>query len=277
MPIDKINGLNIYWEMTGPEKQPVLVLVHGSWGDHHNWDRVIPGLSNTFRVITYDRRGHSKSERPSAQGTMEEDIDDLLALIDFIGIAPVHLVGNSGGAAISLKTALKKPAAVKTLLIHEPPLFGVLKSNPEAQQMLEVVNTRIAAVLNLLRTGENEQAARQFVETIAFGPGAWAQLPLEAQLTFIYNAPTFLDENGDAAGFDIDLDSLRKFRKPSLLSGGTESAPFFLMVLDQLQQHLPSCTRMTFENAGHVPHITDPQQYVKTLTAFCLANENVIV
>ena len=36
-----------------------VVLVHGSWGDHHNWDAVAPMLARSFRVLTYDRRGHS--------------------------------------------------------------------------------------------------------------------------------------------------------------------------------------------------------------------------
>ena len=53
MPIDKINGVNIFWELTGSKSEP-LVLVHGSWGDHHNWDMVVGELSKTFRVLTYD-------------------------------------------------------------------------------------------------------------------------------------------------------------------------------------------------------------------------------
>lgn len=40
-----------------------MVLIHGSWGDHANWQAVVPGLSESFRVLTYDRRGHSKSEK----------------------------------------------------------------------------------------------------------------------------------------------------------------------------------------------------------------------
>jgi pimeloyl-ACP methyl ester carboxylesterase len=42
---------------------PPVVLVHGSWGDHHNWDAAVPLLARTFRMTTYDRRGHSASSR----------------------------------------------------------------------------------------------------------------------------------------------------------------------------------------------------------------------
>jgi pimeloyl-ACP methyl ester carboxylesterase len=40
----KINGVQLYWELTGNSGEP-LVLVHGSWVDHHNWDRVVPSLA----------------------------------------------------------------------------------------------------------------------------------------------------------------------------------------------------------------------------------------
>ena len=96
MPIDKINGVGIFWELTGTGGEP-LVLVHGSWGDHHNWDKVVEELSENFRVLTYDRRGHSQSERPPGQGSVEEDIADLTGLIGILiflrHILPViHLV-----------------------------------------------------------------------------------------------------------------------------------------------------------------------------------------
>ena len=61
MPVSVVNGIRIYSESQG-EGAP-MVLVHGSWGDHRNWDLVVPGLARTFRTLTYDRRGHSQSER----------------------------------------------------------------------------------------------------------------------------------------------------------------------------------------------------------------------
>ena len=106
MPIDKINDVNLYWELSGQTGEP-LVLVHGSWGDHHNWDGVVGELSKAFRVLTYDRRGHSQSERPPGQGSVEEDIDDLIELINHLNLSPAHIAGNSYGAGIVLKTAAK--------------------------------------------------------------------------------------------------------------------------------------------------------------------------
>ena len=271
MPTDKINGVNLYWEFTGSRGEP-LVFIHGSWGDHHNWDKVTPELSQTFRVLTYDRRGHSQSERLKQQGSLEEDVLDLVALIDYLQLTPAHIIGNSGGAAVALKTAAYRPALFQSLVVHEPALFGLLQNVPEAQPYLHEVDNRIEAVVSLIEKGENEEAAKRFVETIAFGPGAWPQLPVKAQETFIYNAPTFLDETKDPDSLQLDLDRLSHFTKPALLTHGTQSPPFFPMVLDQIIKALPHAVRKTIEGAGHVPHLTHPEQYIQVVKEFCLTN-----
>jgi pimeloyl-ACP methyl ester carboxylesterase len=274
MPTTKINGVNLYWEVLGQQGDP-LVLVHGSWGDHYNWNPVVDELSESFRVLTYDRRGHSKSERPLAQGSVEEDVADLVALIEYLGFSPAHIAGNSGGAAIVLKTAARRPDLFRTLIIHEPPLFGVLKNVDEAQPMLQVVESRLRAVVDLIITREYEQAAKLFVETIAFGPDAWPQLPESVRQTFIYNAPTFLDEINDPANLEFDTSGLSNFNKPALLTQGSGSAPFFAMALNIIAQALPKAKRFQFDGAGHVPHISHPRQYIKTLREFCATYQEV--
>lgn len=271
MPVDRINGVNLYWELNGSYGDP-LVFIHGSWGDHHNWDGVTGELSQTFRVLSYDRRGHSQSERPNHQGNMEEDVADLVALIEYLELAPAHIVGNSGGAAVALKTAAQHPGLFHTLVVHEPALFGLLKDVPEAQPFLHEVDKRIAAVVSLIEKGEDEEAAKLFVETVAFGPDTWHKLTPNVQQTFVYNAPTFLDETKDPDSLELNIDSLARFTKPALLTGGTESPPFFLKVLDQLEKALPNAKRILFEGAGHVPHLSHPEQYIQVVRDFCFNN-----
>lgn len=271
MPKENINGVNLYWELHGSNGEP-MVLIHGSWGDHHNWDKVTGELSKTFRVLTFDRRGHSQSERLNQQGNMEEDVADLVALIEYLELAPAHIIGNSGGSAVALKTAAQHPELFRSLVVHEPALFGLLKDVPEAQPFLQEVNHRIAAVVPLIEKGENEEAAKRFVETIAFGPGAWQELAPNVQQTFVYNAPTFLDETKDPDSLNMDIDSLGRFTKPALLTSGTQSPPFFPMVLDQLEKALPNAKRIIFEGAGHVPHLSHPVRHIQVVRDFCLAN-----
>jgi pimeloyl-ACP methyl ester carboxylesterase len=270
MPIDKINGVNLYWEIIGDKGEP-LVLIHGSWVDHNIWKETVSELAKSFRVLIYDRRGHSQSERLPEQGNTEQDVSDLIALLNHVDFLPAHIAGNSFGASIALKTAVRQPDLFKSLIGHEPPLLGLLKENQQFKPLLQEVNQRIEAVASLIAQGENEKAAKKFVETIAFSPGAWQKIPEPLQQTFIYNAPTWFDELKDPETLLLDLDKVSNFDKPALLTMGSESPPFFIAVLNQLTEAIPQAESKTFKGAGHAPHLNDPEQYVRTVKEFCLS------
>lgn len=276
MPTILVNGVRIYCEKTGESGDP-LVLVHGSWGDHHNWDNVVPELAKSFRVITYDRRGHSASERSEGQGSILDDAADLAALIDILGIAPAHVVGNSGGSAVALHLAAERPDVFRTLVVHEPALIGMLARNGEVIPAVEEAGRRVAAVVELLARGQDEAGARLFVETIAFGPGAWNELPPELRHTFVNNAPTFLDETRDADWDALDLAALGRFTRPSLVSYGTTSAPFFPIIVKKVAGALPNAELSVFDGAGHVPHVSHPREYVEKVRTFIRRHAGPVV
>ncbi len=265
MPIETINGTQIFLTEFGSGDP--LVLVHGSWVDHMEWPFILPGLAQRFRVVVYDRRGHSQSERLPTQGSVREDVADLAAIIERAG-APAHVLGNSMGASISLRLAAERPELIRTLIVHEPPLFDLLRNDPATEPLAEELDAGILPVVNELAAGNMEEGARRFVEMI-LGPGAWDTfLPDEAKRTLINNAPTFLDETRDPEALDIDLNVLSRFDRPVLLGGGSESPPFFAPVLDKLGAVLPNATRKTLEGDGHLPHLTHPQEYVAAITEF---------
>jgi pimeloyl-ACP methyl ester carboxylesterase len=270
MPTKKVNGLRIFYELAGEKGDP-LVLVHGSWGDHHNWDPVAGELAKTFRVLTYDRRGHSQSERVSGQGWVAEDVDDLIALVEQLKITPAHIVGNSFGASIVLKAAARRPDVFRSMIIHEPPLFGLLQDSPNAQTALNFVSEEIKNVLSLIAAGSMEKAAEQFVDKIALGPDSWEHFPDMAKKTFVYNATTWYDELQDPDSLQIDLPSLAKFDKPSLLSAGSESPPLFRLVIDQIKESLPQANQITINGVGHVPHMSHSENYIEIVKSFCQA------
>jgi pimeloyl-ACP methyl ester carboxylesterase len=272
MSAARINGVELYYELSGSGEP--LVLVHGSWGDHHNWDPVLSALSESFRVLAYDRRGHSASERPVGQGSVFEDADDLAGLIDELELAPAHVAGNSFGAVVALRAATRRPEVFRSLIVHEPPLFPLL-AGTEFEPALAEVQRRVEAVVALLEGEDHEGAARLFVETIAFGPGAWdEQLTAEMRDVFIFNAPTWLDEVRDPDALQMDLDALAGFDGPALLTSGTESAPFFGPVVDMAAEPLPRSERVTIDGADHVPQISVPERYVELVRTFAHAEQS---
>ncbi len=259
------DGVSIaYWTMG--EGEP-LILVHGSWTDHHSWDLVAPSFAKRFRVVTYDRRGHSQSERPAGQGTLDQDVSDLATLIEDLGLAPAHVVGNSRGAEIVLRLAAMKPELFLSLSAHEPPLFDLLDGDLALAPLLEEHRGKIAVVVELLARGDVEEGAHLFVDT-ALGPGAWRQLPQRDKQTFINNASTFLDEERETEVILPDFPSLARFPHPALLTAGSHSPPLFLPVVERIAKIIPGAKQHTLEGAGHVPHATHPELLLDAVTTF---------
>jgi pimeloyl-ACP methyl ester carboxylesterase len=264
MPTSRLNGVNIHWEVAGDGGDP-MVLVHGSWGDHRNWASVVPTLSRSFRVLTYDRRGHSRSERPEGQGSVRDDAADLGLLLEELRLEPAHIVGTSFGASIVLRLAGIRSDLFRSMIVHEPPLFGLLEKGNET---LAVAQQRVKEVVAVLKDGKSAEGARQFVDTIAFGPGAWDSLPEQLKETFIFNASTWLDEMLDQDALELDLDELRNFSAPALLTMGDQSPPHFPLVVEPIAKALPHAARRTFVGAGHTPHLSHPEEWVTTVTEF---------
>jgi len=66
----------------------------------------------------------------------------------------------------------------------------------------------------------------------------------------------------------MDLDSLSAFSAPALLSLGGQSPPFFAMVVERVAQALPHAGRILFAQAGHVPHLSHPEDYIGVVSSF---------
>lgn len=271
MPMSSINGVQLCYQLSGAGEIP-LVLVHGSWASHRTWDSIVPRLAHSFRVLAYDRRGHSESERPSGQGSVREDVADLAALIEHLGLAPAWVAASSFGASIALRLAGERPELFRGLIAHEPPLFSLLADEPAVAPMLEEVGRRIGAVVERIESGDHERAAEQFIETVALGPGTWAQLPPDLQQTLIENAPTFLDEARDPEQLAFDPAWIKAFSRPTLLTMGEQSPPTFAPVVAKLAGMLANVEVVTLAGAGHIPHVTHPDAYVEAVMAFIRKN-----
>ncbi len=273
MPTAMIDGVNLFYERTGARGEP-LVLVHGSWTDHHNWDAVVPALSQTFRVLSYDRRGHGRSGRAPGQGLARQDMADLAELITQLDLAPAHIVGHSFGGSVVLRLAAEQPELFRSLIVHEPLLLDLLADAPATSPLYKEIVRRIQEVAEDLERGDLAGAACRFVDTVAFGPGAWEHFPSPVQQSFIRNAPPFLDQVRDPDAFAIDLTRLARFPHPMLLTQGDHSPPFLPPIMAKLRAAMPRAEARTLTGAGHTPQVSHPTEYVELITDF-IRDQNV--
>src|SRR5579859_3460723 len=133
------NGTTLYYELRGTG--PSVLFISGATGDAGHFAGVAEVLADEFRVITYDRRGNSRSPRPAGwtTTTAEEQAADAAALLRGLGQVPAAVFSTSGGAIIGLALVVNHPEVVRGAVLHEPPLLSVLPNAGELMAMAQTV------------------------------------------------------------------------------------------------------------------------------------------
>jgi 3-oxoadipate enol-lactonase len=103
-------------ELTGPAGAPVVVLSCSLGTDRSMWDSQVPALTQRFRVLRYDLRGHGASPVPPGPYEIADLGSDLVALLDRLELESVNLVGVSIGGMLSLWTAAHHPERVERMV-----------------------------------------------------------------------------------------------------------------------------------------------------------------
>jgi 3-oxoadipate enol-lactonase len=112
-----INGLVLHHRVLGPSIRPTLVFINSLGSDLRIWQEVAPTFTEQFRVILYDKRGHGLSDAPLAPYSIDDHTDDLLALLDHLGVAKTSLVGLSVGGMIAQRMAVRAPDRVQSITL----------------------------------------------------------------------------------------------------------------------------------------------------------------
>jgi (E)-2-((N-methylformamido)methylene)succinate hydrolase len=121
------------YDLTGPSGTPVLVMVHGLGLTRQTWDEFVPILAQDYRVLTYDLCGHGESDFPTEKPSLTVLSDQLVALLDELGIARAAIIGFSLGGMINRRFAMDHPGRVLALVILNSPH----ERSPEAQRLVE--------------------------------------------------------------------------------------------------------------------------------------------
>jgi pimeloyl-ACP methyl ester carboxylesterase len=215
------NGMSFHYldEGTGPP----LVLVHGSIADYREWSKQIGPLSQRYRVIAYSRRYHwpNSPAGKDADATLDRQAEDLEAIIRALGIAPAHVVGHSYGGATALVVALRRPELVRTLVIAEPAVGGVLGAEGREGALAEEGKTVRAEMKEAFASGNAERIVRTYASRVA--PGEFESASPETREMLLANISAFeLDFQSPRPPFTCG--DARQLGAPSLVATGSRSA-----------------------------------------------------
>ncbi|KAA0582209.1 3-oxoadipate enol-lactonase [Azospirillum sp. B21] len=121
MPFIEAAGITQHYDLTGPADAPVLLFANSIGTSFHIWDAVVPHLSDRYRILRYDMRGHGLTQvtpvSEDAGYSMDILADDAAGLLDALGIARAHVCGLSIGGMMAQRLAVKAPARVHGLIL----------------------------------------------------------------------------------------------------------------------------------------------------------------
>ncbi|MFI7611551.1 alpha/beta fold hydrolase [Nonomuraea terrae] len=249
------------WDRTGGGGQAVL-LVHGAmcWGDDpvHGFAAQRP-LSDRYRLLAMDRRGHGRSPDPDGGHLADylADADDIVGLLQALAPGGAHLVGHSYGGVSVMLAAARVPALVRSLALIEPGCYQAAADDPVVAAALTAnrdMTGRIPADLPA------EVYLRAACETVGLPPLEATPERLRAagssvRERFCWEAP-------------IPVAELAAAPWPKLMISGTwETAPE--LYRRRGGEPLMACARVTAQRIGaelrripaaaHNPHVEQPE------------------
>ena len=164
-----------------------------------------------------------------------------------------------------------RPDLVKSGAVHEPGPLAVLEASgkPRTLELIDNDKRHISHVLDLIAHGEHRRAAQVFLDEVAVGPGAWDASPDEVKTTLASNAATVADDLRDSFDLEtVDTAALTSSTVPLLISTGSASTGLEGLAAREMARRIPTARLETLAGAGHIPHRTHPEEYVRMLKAF---------
>lgn len=251
-----INGTDIAFEDSGGKK-PAVILSHGFLMDHSMFDAQVAALRDTHRVITWDERGFGGT-RATGDFTYWDSANDVLGLMDHLGIDKAVLGGMSQGGFLSLRAALAAPDRVEALILLDT------QSGVEAPETVEPYNQLHAAWVE-----HGAVAVQDVIAGIILGPGEWsawfakwgAMQP--DQFTAAFNC---LMHRDDITG------RLGEITCPALIVHGTADVAIPMEKAEVLRDGISGPTTLVpVEGGPHATNMTHPAETNRAIVQFLSA------
>lgn len=256
----QVNGVNIYYEIHGPEDAPVLVLNNGViMNAATSWVYQTKTLSKHYRLLQYDCRGQGGSDHPESPYSMKGHADDLSELLDALNIEEAHVAGISYGGEVAQAFALKYPNKVRSLILMD--------TVSEVSQELRMV---VQSWVDALNTGS----------ALAFFN---ATVPWNFSPEFIANNAALLEDakkryallNFPAiirlceAFFEVDFTKrLNEIEVPTCILVGELDLLKGVRYAEILKRNIPHAEYHVIHGAGHASCWERPQEFNSILLGF---------
>ncbi len=230
-----------------------LVLVHGAMGDWRSWGAQWPALVPHADCVSYSRRySHPNPNRmPSPDHSALQEAEDLLGLLDAMGIARALLVGTSYGAYTALAAAVAAPERVLGVVAVEPPMMKYAERDPQGQAIAAAFRRETIEPANAaFRAGDDVLGAQRMTGGIQGSPAPQADHPAMQQRLQNLLAMKMLALSSDEFPW-LAPERLAALPMPVLLLRGERTAPVHRAIFEALRPQVPTWQTQVVPDSGH--------------------------
>mgnify|MGYP001627406937 CR=1 FL=1 len=244
------------FRIDGPADAPVVVLVHGLLADHRAWDPVVARLARDYRVLRNDLRGHGASGCPPPPWGMQALADDIVALLDALGVERAHLAGTSLGGMLAQRVAAFHGERLLSLTLANT---AAAQPHPEAwQSRIELV--RQSGVASLADGTLQRWFTPGFLES---QPQAVARM----RAILLGTSPEGYIGGAGAVRDLAQLDLLPRIRVPTLVVAGARDEATPPALSQQIADAIPGARQVSLD-AGHQSAFERPDEFADAWLAF---------
>lgn len=254
----QVNGIEVDYTVHG-ENGPWITLSHSLGCSQAMWQPQIRALSQNFRVLSYDLRGHGASSCDEREGTTDLLTDDLVSLLDELDIEKTALIGISIGGMIGQKLAAQHPNRVSWLVLANTTPFMPPQLLPDWTARIDLAREKG------LDTLADPTLERWFSERFRTEhPDIVSRLKQDFSATSVAGYVTCVQ-----AIMALDIRNLlADIKCPTLIIGGTEDPGAPAAVLEGLQSNIKGAELRILEGAGHLSSVDHPAEFTQEIENF---------
>ncbi len=260
-PILKLENINLFYQDIGAGTP--IVLLHGLTLSGSMWKPQIEGLSDSFRLIVPDLRGHGNSSAPKHGYTIRAYVSDIKNLIDQLELPKVHLVGLSLGGAIATEFSVDHSHLLHSTVVISPMPQRLVSGNDLEIQISKF--RRVMAKDGVEIAVENVLLKDSIFGKINVGLNQWINLKKGIRQFSGYP----LNENFSAENDSHRvMELLQAYDKPFMIITGENDTDFFHTAASDLKAGLPNSQMVSIKDAGHLCSIEQPETINRILLKF---------
>ena len=253
------NGVRLHYRIDGPEDGVPLVLSNSLATTLHMWDGQMAALTDHYRVLRYDKRGHGNSEAKDETIEIRTLADDAVALAEALGFTGGHFCGLSIGGMTGQAIGLYHPTAFRSLA-----LCATASAIPK--EMHPIWDGRIAAVR---RDGMDPMVAPTLDRWFTESYRARAETDLASVGDMIRGTSTIGYIRCSEAIMRLDYtDQLGSITTPTIVVPGEFDPSLTLAMSEVIHDRIPGSELAPVKGAAHLCNIQDPPQFNAILRAW---------